>query len=269
MAEVTLATWNMLHAPGDRLEALYDVLAGIDADAVAVQEVDDVAATAVLAGRLGMTLFVAYATRPESPSAPGEPPMPEHVALLSRLPVRRAQAHPGDRTAMCRPVLEAWLDVPGVSRPVGLFAVHLRALAGPEGSAYKARETAALRTVLADAPGPHLVVGDFNAWMPGHAEAYGITDLRGHTVPEDHRRAFVSETMGGLLADGYRDALEGRTGEPPAPSMRGRRAPRVDNVLVTPDLFPAVVDARILASESVERASDHHAVVVRLRFAAD
>jgi endonuclease/exonuclease/phosphatase family metal-dependent hydrolase len=266
--EIKVMTWNMLHAPGDRLEDLFAVLAAEDPDVVCAQEIDSLEGAAELAARLGMTLFVGTSNRPESPPPAGEPAAPENLAVLSRLPIRRVAVHAGDREAMFRPVLEAWLMAPDAAFPVGLFTVHLRAAAGPEGSAYKQREAAALRTVLADASGAHIVLGDFNAWAPGHAEAWGLPADYRSDMPADYRRAVGGEVLGGLLEEGYVDILEGRTGSPPAPSMRGPGRPRVDHVLVTPDLSACVREAAILRNERIEVASDHHPIVVRLELPA-
>jgi endonuclease/exonuclease/phosphatase family metal-dependent hydrolase len=282
---VEIAPWNLRRIPGDREPLHYEVLAGIDADILALQEVMDLAYAPRLAVQLGMPhLFSARAPGADSDTIePGEPGLRiEHQVILSRLPLRRAQVHRGDGTAMNNmPVLEAWVDLPGVASGLGVFAVHLQVHPGGPGNARKSRETAALRTVLADAPYPHIVLGDFNAWMPGHAEAYGLGDVNawnpGHPDweapdwaagwPEEHRRAYFRETMGGLLEDGYRDALADRTGHPPAPSWMPDR-PRIDHVMVTPDLAPHVVDVSVLASEVIDRASDHRPVVVRLGLGA-
>ncbi len=252
MPTMRVMTYNMLHAPGDRLDALTQVIQDAQPDVVACQEVDDIDGLLALSQRLGMPPVVGRSNRPESP------PEPEHLALLTRWPVTRMTVHPGDPEAMFRPVLEVWVEPPH-AEPVGFFNVHFRAFAGPPGSGVKMREVEILLDVLARGAGQRCALGDFNAWAPGEGDQSSSwrSDL-----PEDHRVA----VRGGIgrrmmehgFVDTWRAAVRRDPSTEPPRTLRGASASRVDFIWADSTLAPFAVESRIIRTPVAEHASDHY-----------
>jgi len=181
-AVVRLATWNVhdlfderdrLEPPGaldevptvgeveDRLSAVASVLSRLDADAVLLQEVEDLPLLARLAARSGY---------PEARLLEGNDPRGIDVALLSRLPVLSYAGHAGElgpdgRPLWPRDAVEAVLDT-GSSRLV-LVGTHLSSRLSDPAGTRRALQAGRLRA-LADGAvtrwGAGLVVvgGDLN-----------------------------------------------------------------------------------------------------------
>src|SRR5262249_43434991 len=76
-----IVTWNVLDGGAGRLDAIEDVLRGVDADLIALQEANDRVGVERLAAALGTELVY------------GEANSPFAVAWLSRLPVTRSENH--------------------------------------------------------------------------------------------------------------------------------------------------------------------------------
>jgi endonuclease/exonuclease/phosphatase family metal-dependent hydrolase len=151
----------------------------------------------------------------------------EHTPVLSRLPAT------GDVTR--------WYDVPGsrfprIATTVSFAGFHFTSTHFDESSTQRRNESARqLRAWLDEAPGPHVVVGDFNA----------------------EANASLFEILGLVRAD-------------PGPSgtthhFRGNTDGRqIDHVLVTPDI--EILDAHVAHPRPRGRLpSDHWPVVARLR----
>ncbi|MBV9525948.1 MAG: endonuclease/exonuclease/phosphatase family protein [Candidatus Dormibacteraeota bacterium] len=163
-ATVRVATYNILWGGARRERLIHDVLRRIDADVVALQEVCDVDMVRTLARKLHMDVML------------GEPSDPTsfHVAILSRLPVRkwRNRRHEG---RMLRSHLHAEIDTGGSETPVfGVHCVHLAARFGEraKGEARRMRElTAVLGGIDAEPALPHVLAGDFNSLSPGDGVA--------------------------------------------------------------------------------------------------
>jgi endonuclease/exonuclease/phosphatase family metal-dependent hydrolase len=194
-AVVRLASWNVhdlfdevdrLEPPGAldevpaaaeverRLDAVAAVLDRLDADAVLLQEVEDLPLLERLARRCGY---------PEARLLEGNDPRGIDVALLSRLPVLAYLGHAGDlgpdgRWLWPRDAVEAVLDAEG-GRLV-LLGTHLSSrLSDPSGSR-RALQAARLRTLADGAAGrwgAEMVVagGDLN----DEAEAPALRPLLG------------------------------------------------------------------------------------------
>jgi len=255
-AVVRIATWNVhdlfdevdrLESPGAldevpaaaeveaRLEAVAAVLRRLDADAVLLQEVEDLPLLTRLAGRAGY---------PEARLLEGNDPRGIDVALLSRLPVRRCAGHAAEREPDGAPrwprdVVEAELTAGG--RRLVLLNTHLSShLSDPDG-ARRARQAAALRA-LADAaarasPGALVVVGG---------------DLNDEAA---------APALAPLLGDGaWRDAA------PPGGWTWGAGAQRaaLDHLALPAGQLGAVLSARVEAGGDVAAASDHRPVVIDL-----
>lgn len=158
--DLRVAAYNIRHGEGmDRrldLDRLAGVLRGLDADLIALQEVDKgtertgrVDQVAVIAGRLGYR-GVHGAHRPYQGGEYGN-------AVLSRLPVLAARTHaipPAAGSALA--VLEVEVRMPG-GGPVSLVSVHLAGTVEERVS-----QADAVTALFASANRPVILAGDFN-----------------------------------------------------------------------------------------------------------
>jgi endonuclease/exonuclease/phosphatase family metal-dependent hydrolase len=246
-------TYNMLHAPGDRLDDLFEVIRDAQPDVLACQEIDDIPGLLEIARRLEMPAVIGHANRPESP------PAPEHLALLTRWPIVSLCVSRGDTEAMFRPVLEVWV-VPPESEPVGFFVVHFRASPGVPGSHLKLREVRHLCGLLERASGRYCALGDFNAWAPGE----GDQSPEWHAdLPEEHRAALRGGVIGQIQALALDDTWRHchPAPQPSLATLRGNALSRVDYIWASADLAALVTESSILRSPRAEIASDHYPVL--------
>jgi endonuclease/exonuclease/phosphatase family metal-dependent hydrolase len=253
-------TYNMLHAPGDRLEHLAEVVRGVDPDVLACQEINTYQGMMSLSRALGMLPVWGPANSAEDMS--DDQPRYEHLAVFTRLAPAAVRVHGGDRRAMFRPVLEVRLGTP----PVTFFVVHLRAVLDDTEPYLKWRELGALLAVIGDADGPVVALGDFNALPPGELPAVvGRPEL-----PEDHLAAVGGGVVAALAGAGLADSL--RLAHPyagtPDSTLLGRDGSRVDYIFVSPELRDRVTDAYVVDNETVALASDHRPVVAELDLGA-
>jgi endonuclease/exonuclease/phosphatase family metal-dependent hydrolase len=258
VSELRVMTYNMLHAPGDRLQSLFDVVHAAQPDILACQEIDDIPGLLELSYRLGMPAVIGHSNRPE------DPPAAEHLAVLSRFPIVQLHIHPGDPDAMFRHVLEVWIAPPGAP-VIRCFVVHFRAFVGTPGSEVKMREAEHLCGLLAEAQAPYLALGDFNALSPAESE---VPAGWGADMPEDHRAAVLGGVVSRLLKVGIVDTWR-QINDPaavPAGTLRGGRSARVDYIWADPDSARSVADSTIIRTAKAEQASDHYPVVTTFRF---
>jgi endonuclease/exonuclease/phosphatase family metal-dependent hydrolase len=222
-----------------RLEAVAAVLRRLDADAVLLQEVEDLPLLARLAARAGY---------PEARLLEGNDPRGIDVALLSRLPVRRYAGHAAERepdgsARWPRDAVEAELAAAG--RPVLLVGTHLSShLSDPDG-ARRVRQAAALRALAdgaaAAAPGALVGVGgDLN----DEAGAAALAPLLGDGA---WRAAAAADGAGGAWT-----------------WAGGSRRAALDHLALPAAQAGAVLDARVEEGEDVAAASDHRPVVLDL-----
>ncbi len=156
---VRLATYNVLLGGGGRWPEIERVVRAIDADVLALQEVDQREPVERLGEALGYRVLY------------GPAPSPRHQAVLSRLPVLSFTNH-RDPAVFLRNSLEVWvrLSGPGGEAALGLHTVHLTAAFQRRGRAEpeRLRELAAVRAQVARTPNRNQVVlGDFNSLAPG------------------------------------------------------------------------------------------------------
>jgi endonuclease/exonuclease/phosphatase family metal-dependent hydrolase len=258
MRQLRIMTYNMLHAPGDRFDALYEVVLSAQPDILACQEIDDIPALLTLSERLKMPAVIGYSNRPE------DPPAPEHVALLSHWPIVHMHLHPGEPEVMFRPVLEARIAVAAL--PIlSCFVVHFRAMAGPEGSQVKMQEAEHLCSVVSAAEPPYCALGDFNALTPGEET---LPAGWGEQWPWDHREAVQGGVISRIAATGMVDTWR-RLNDPTHVvhgTLRGRPSARVDYIWADATLAPSATASAILHTPEAERASDHFPVITTLQF---
>jgi endonuclease/exonuclease/phosphatase family metal-dependent hydrolase len=237
-ADVTVATFNIHHGVGrgGRLDLgrTADVIAGLAADVVSLQEVDrawssrsefaDQARS--LGERLGMHLaFGAARVHNRSHHPHGQ----YGNALLSRFPIRLSETTPlpRPRGGEARALLEAEMVVDGVA--LRCLSTHLQHRSRIE----RLAQVEVIKTVAADGDGPTVLLGDLNS--PPRSRA--VRSLMEHFV------------------DAWREHGSGRgyTYRVGAPFLR------VDYVLTTPDV--QVTEVSVVRTD----ASDHFPLSARLR----
>ena len=182
MSRLRIATYNILSGGGTRWPAISEMVQAIDADVLALQEIEDPRPMFSLAERLGYRAVF------------GRAPRFRHQGLLSRVPVRDWRNHQDPR-AFPRNSLEVSLDLP--AGPVAIHTVHLTAAFQRRGRAEpdRRRELGAVREqARAGNPGRHLILGDFNSLSPGERiDAAGFL-----SILADWRRSGALERYGTL-----------------------------------------------------------------------
>ena len=181
-----VATYNILAGGGRRWSEITEVVRAIDADLLALQEVEDPDPMRSMGEGLGYTIIF------------GKAPRFRHQGFLSRLPIRAWQNHQ-DPKVYPRNSLEVTVAAPpGSSLPeLRLHTVHLTAAFQRRGRAEpeRLRELEAVRAQAArDSAVPHLILGDFNALGPG--DRIRATDFLGQL--SEWRRSGVLEEVGAV-----------------------------------------------------------------------
>lgn len=270
MSSLSVMTYNMLHAPGDRLEDLSAVVRAAAPDILACQEIIDATGFIAICHAMGMHGVLAYANGPEVHEEDlgkdlSSYPL-EHVGLISRYPIVRFEAHKGDPRIMFRSILEAWIDVPGTGL-IQFFAVHFRAFPGPEHAQYKVREANILAALLRRTGNCEriCVLGDFNAWVRG--EGYNLSDA-GNPHPVDHIAGIQGNVTDVILATGLTDVWRQVDVSPEAVpgTLRDHLHSTVDHVFVTPNLASQVIQVEIIDDEVSRKASDHYPLHVHMKW---
>jgi endonuclease/exonuclease/phosphatase family metal-dependent hydrolase len=266
MTSLRVMTYNMLHAPGDRLASLVSVVKSVGPDILACQEVNTFDGMMALSRELDMLPIWGVANSAED-NRGGEPVF-EHLVILTRLAPRTVRVHRGDERAMFRPVLEVRLQLPGAP-DITIFTVHLRALIDPHERFLKFRELGALLAILNEAEGPVIAMGDFNALAPAEVALSGDGPWR-TDPPEDHVAAVRGSVIGAILDAGWADSyrmVHPYNGKDES-TLVGRAGRRLDHIFVSSSLRQFVSDSYILDNENVQVASDHRPVVTEFSFAA-
>jgi endonuclease/exonuclease/phosphatase family metal-dependent hydrolase len=238
-----VCTYNIWDGGGDRLGDIAEVLRSIDPSVVALLEVKDEAVAARLARELEME------------HAFGEGNGDWHVAWLSRLPIRQARNHA--LPALAKTLLEVEVD------GMRLYATHLAS--SHEAPRHpRAAELRAILGVLAACHVAHLLVGDFNALVPG--EAIGVPPAgsvpRGDAAPGARR-----VVLDPLPVAGYVDCF--RVLHPDEPGWTYPAASpwlRLDYVFASSDLAPTLAACEVADTEQARAASDHLPVWAEFRF---
>lgn len=185
-ASLRLATYNILAGGGDRWPAIQEVVAALNPDVVALQEIEDPEPMRRMAESLGYRAFF------------GAAPRFRHQGLLSRIPVVAWQNHQ-DPEAWPRNSLEVELDLgPRARIPrLKVHTVHLTAAFQRRGRGEpdRLRELAAVRRHAARHPRtPHVIMGDFNSLAPG--DGIHATDFL--ALLSQWRRSGVLDEVGAL-----------------------------------------------------------------------
>lgn len=188
-----------------------------------------------------------------------------HVALLSKGPLPRVQAHTDldfkyfeTRETVKRGLLEATIATP--AGEITLWSIHLKSRYedrkdDPDSVKRRAGEATAIRNfILKQFPDPEtsrfLIMGDFNDVKRSASVRY-------------------MKKRGRLIVTKLLPAKDSRGDHWTYHYQRTDTYSRVDHALVSPGLFDLVKgrEARIFDGEDVESASDHRPLMVTLEFA--
>jgi endonuclease/exonuclease/phosphatase family metal-dependent hydrolase len=267
VTSLRVMTYNMLHAPGDRLASLASVVKSVGPDILTCQEINTFDGMMALSRELEMLPIWGVANSAED-HRDGQPVF-EHLVVFTRLAPRLVRVHRGDQRAMFRPVLEVRLQLPG-GPDITIITVHLRALIDPHERFLKFRELGALLAILGEIEGPVIAMGDFNALAPAEVPNSGDGPWRAEP-PEDHLAAVRGSVIGAILEAGWVDSY--RTVHPydgkDESTLVGRAGRRLDHIFVSSSLQRSISDSYILDNDMVQVASDHRPVVTDFTFDAD
>jgi endonuclease/exonuclease/phosphatase family metal-dependent hydrolase len=247
-----VASWNIFagrtwDAGRVDLELVLAMLRRIDADLVAVQEVDrdqDRSHRADQARLLGEALGMDWRYAPALLGTPGgpdgwRPPAPGDpdpggtaygIALLSRLPLDRVETVVLPQAGRDEPRVAIVAEMAEAGRRLTVAGTHLSFVPGPN-----LVQLRALQRQLDERGGPRLLLGDLNLWWPA---------------------------VRLLSRPGWRPLLHGGTFRNRPPWSRGRLV-QLDHVLAAGAAGTLRPRARRIVSGP---ASDHRAVVVELEW---
>jgi endonuclease/exonuclease/phosphatase family metal-dependent hydrolase len=258
-AVLRLATWNVHDLfdevdrtlpPGDldgtpspteveaRLDLIAEVLTVVDADAVLLQEVEDLPLLRRLAERAGYR---------EARLLEGNDPRGIDVGLLSRLPVLSYRGHAGERAGdgrllWPRDAVEALLDAGG--RQVLLVGTHLSSHLSDPGGARRHEQSARLRAIADEGVA---------RWAPALAVVGG--DLNDEAS---------SPALQPLLGDGAWGDADGGFGPEDWTWSSGADRSRLDHLALRATDAGAWLSATVQGGPEVAASSDHRPVVLDL-----
>lgn len=280
MTVLRVLAYNLYFGGADRLEAIYNVLAHVDADVVALTEADDRKVIETLSERLGLHHVWAKGS--------GD----RHIATLSRFPIVEWNIY--NKPPLTQAVLETKLelspltpdrsfgDLSGVGgtppspddvsrssrqergaggvRCLSIYNAHfLPYLLLP----FEIRRWQAvgrlLEVIRTRQPGPHLIVGDLNAIASGDR-------VFQHNNPPGMRRAMMLQlglifklALPRLIKAGYVDCFRKLHSKDDGFTwMPGNRTTRYDYVLADSTMAARLRACRVVDDvEAVNKASDH------------
>lgn len=244
-----VVTYNLYFGGADRIDAIYAVLAHIDADVIALTEADDPLVVAQLADRLGLHHVWARGS--------GD----RHIATLARFPIIKWKIY--NKPPLTQAVLETKIKLPTPLRrssDVTFYNVHcLPYLLLP----FEVRRWQAmgklLEVIRTRAPGPHLLLGDLNAIGPGDRVLQRNNPPRMRRVMALQFNLIFRLAIPRLLKAGYRDCFRHlHPGEDGFTWMPGNRTTRYDYILADEAFAVALRACRVVDDiEAINVASDH------------
>lgn len=239
-----ILTYNLYLGGTDRQEAIYAVLRHAQADVISLTEADDPQVVARLAERLEMQHVWAEGS--------GD----RHIATLSRFPIIDWQIY--KTPPLTQAVLETRLNL--ATKSISIYNVHfLPYLLLP----FEVRRWQAvgqlLQVIGKRQPGPHLILGDFNAIAPGDRVLQRRNPPQMRRVMALQFHLIFRLALARLLKAGYVDCFRRlHPDEDGFTWMPGNRTARYDYIMADGSLAPALRNCWVVDDiEAVNTASDH------------
>jgi endonuclease/exonuclease/phosphatase family metal-dependent hydrolase len=153
-----ILSYNILVGGARRIDSIERMIRIVDPDVVGLVEATNLDVVRELARRLNME----YRT-----NAAPDGSWKTSIALLSRLPIIGSEVYPCSGL-ITRPLLEVTLEEEHGEK-LTAFVTHLVASFshGRGGERIRRKEVREILHVMQTRPGPHLLMGDFNAWPHG------------------------------------------------------------------------------------------------------
>lgn len=244
MNPLKILTYNLEFGGRKQLEAIYKVLAHINADVIGFTEADDQGVVQILAERLEMHYVWGRGS--------GE----RHIALLSRFPIQEWQIY--NQPPLTQAALAATLYLP--TGLLTIYNVHfLPFLLLP----FEIRRWQAvgklLQIIHEKPPTPHLIIGDVNAIGPGDRVLQYKNPVRMRRVMLLQLRFIFRLAIPRLLHAGYTDCFrhlhpheDGFTWWTINPTTR------YDYIFADSRMLPRLQTCRVVTNHpDIRHASDH------------
>ena len=264
-----IITYNIRHwenrAGMSNVQHVLRVLDEANGDIIGLNEVlhpfpspdPNLSALAFLARELGLEMAFAPAFQPTN--AFHLPEVMSGNALLSRWPILASAAH--HLTPVLknqRGLLEGRVLLPDNST-LTLYVTHLE----PKSEDVRVEQTRALLSwTIRDRDRPHVLMGDLNTYHPG--DYANETDLNAFRAQAEARgfTFFQAKVIPMLLKQGYVDACARH----PQPTWDADDElwARMDFILLSKPLAPALQSCRTINTPEAQQASDHLPVVATL-----
>jgi exodeoxyribonuclease-3 len=245
MAHLSIATYNLEFGGREEVDAIYTVLAHMQADVIGLTEADDAQIVARLADCLGYHHVWAEGS--------GE----RHIALLSRYPILDWRIY--NRPPLTQAVLQTTVEVP--DGRLTLYNVHFLPYLLLPFELHRWRAAGALLKVIGQQqPGPHLIIGDLNAIGPGDRVLQHLNPPRMRRTMRWQFGLVFKLAIPRLLRAGYVDCF--RRLHPHADGFtwytRGQRTTRYDYILADEVMSGRLCACRVVDEiEAIPQASDH------------
>lgn len=248
MTKLHVVTYNIYLGGTGRDEAIYQVLVHTGADVIALTEADDADLVARLAHRLNMHHVWAKGSGNR------------HIATLSRFSVLEWQLY--NTPPLTQAALETTLDFPGM--PITIYNLHLLPyLLLPFEFRRRQAVGKLLQIISTRRPGPHLIVGDFNAIAPGDRVLQRKNPARMRWIMALQLGYIFRLAIPCLLKAGYADCF--RYLHPRADGFTwypGNLTTRYDYIFADAFMASKLQTCRVIDDvESVNIASDHMPLV--------
>ena len=248
-------TYNIQDGGAQRADLIADVIAQANPDVALLNEADDPDIAASLAGQLGL----------HHVWAPGSGD--KHIALLSRLPILDWQIYnrrPLTQAVLVVRVAGRWKMEAMPPSSICLYCVHLLPyfMLLPYEFARWRTVRALLSLIKREAPGAHLILGDFNAVIRGEQADTSLfppkrqSQLRLQLNRQPHFALAPVRRAG--YVDCYRNMHRQRPG---LTWMTTRPSARLDYVFADPDLALRLLACDVFTLPPSEQASDHYPLV--------
>ncbi len=192
MTPLKVLTYNLEFGGRDRLEAIYELLAHINADVIGLTEADDPEVVQTLAKRLDLH------------HAWGRGSGERHIALLSRYPIQQWQVY--NEPPLTQAALGAQLQLP--TGPIAIYVVHFLPFLLLPFEIRRWQAVGKLLEIIHGQPAvPHLIIGDINAIGPGDRVLQHKNPARMRRVMLLQLRLIFRLAIPRLLRAGYTDCF--------------------------------------------------------------